>query len=205
MLGSTSLKRIPTSVSQVRRRGLPARPHRQQTQAGGVEILSERSDHRLRQRFRHDHAAHRQHEPHAAWHDRPRFHYTDTLSKAFNEESRLRHGSRQSAIQRRDRRGDMNPTLPTKVQENRNTFPSSLSSPARNGGRGAVIVPDGVLFGSSNAHVETRKKLIEENRLDAVVSMPSGVFRPYAGVSTAVLILHQGRDDRPNLVLRHGA
>jgi type I restriction enzyme M protein len=49
-----------------------------------------------------------------------------------------------------------------------------------------------VLFGSSNAHVEVRKKLIEENRLDAVVSMPSGVFRPYAGVSTAVLIFTKG-------------
>lgn len=60
------------------------------------------------------------------------------------------------------------------------------------GGRGAVIVPDGVLFGSSNAHVEIRKKLIEDNRLDAVVSMPSGVFRPYAGVSTAVLLFTKG-------------
>src|SRR5439155_375561 len=55
-----------------------------------------------------------------------------------------------------------------------------------------VIVPDGVLFGSSNAFVEIRKKLIEENRLDAVVSMPSGVFRPYAGVSTAVLLFTKG-------------
>ena len=48
-------------------------------------------------------------------------------------------------------------------------------------------MPDGVLFGSSNAHVEARKKLVEDNRLDAVVSMPAGVFRPYAGVSTAIL------------------
>jgi type I restriction enzyme M protein len=60
------------------------------------------------------------------------------------------------------------------------------------GGRAAVIVPDGVLFGTSNAHVEVRKKLIEENRLDAVVSMPGGIFRPYAGVSTAVLIFTRG-------------
>ena len=60
------------------------------------------------------------------------------------------------------------------------------------GGRAAVIVPDGVLFGTSNAHVEIRKKLIEENRLDAVVSMPSGVFKPYAGVSTAVLLFTKG-------------
>ena len=56
------------------------------------------------------------------------------------------------------------------------------------GGRAAVIVPDGVLFGSSKAHKEIRKKLLEENQLNAVISMPSGVFKPYAGVSTAILI-----------------
>ena len=55
------------------------------------------------------------------------------------------------------------------------------------GGRAAVIVPDGVLFGSSKAHKELRRLLIEEQKLDAVVSLPSGVFKPYAGVSTAIL------------------
>lgn len=56
------------------------------------------------------------------------------------------------------------------------------------GGRGAVIVPDGVLFGASNAHKNLRKELIENNQLEAVISMPSGVFKPYAGVSTGILI-----------------
>lgn len=56
------------------------------------------------------------------------------------------------------------------------------------GGRCGVIVPDGVLFGSSNAHKAIRKKIIDDNKLDAVISMPSGVFKPYAGVSTAVLL-----------------
>lgn len=56
------------------------------------------------------------------------------------------------------------------------------------GGRAAVIVPDGVLFGSSTAHKTLRRVLVEEQKLDAVVKLPSGVFRPYAGVSTAVLI-----------------
>ncbi|AOU97592.1 restriction endonuclease subunit M [Acidihalobacter yilgarnensis] len=55
------------------------------------------------------------------------------------------------------------------------------------GGRAAVIVPDGVLFGSSNAHKTLRTLLVEEQKLDAIVSMPSGVFKPYAGVSTAIL------------------
>lgn len=56
------------------------------------------------------------------------------------------------------------------------------------GGRCACIVPDGVLFGSSNAHKDIRKELIENNKLEAVISMPSGVFKPYAGVSTGILI-----------------
>ena len=56
------------------------------------------------------------------------------------------------------------------------------------GGRAAVIVPDGVLFGSSKAHKGIRKSLVEEHKLEGVISMPSGVFRPYAGVSTAILI-----------------
>ena len=55
------------------------------------------------------------------------------------------------------------------------------------GGRAAVIVPDGVLFGSSRAHKTLRQMLVEEQKLDAVISMPSGVFKPYAGVSTAIL------------------
>ena len=56
------------------------------------------------------------------------------------------------------------------------------------GGKCACIVPEGVLFGTSNAHKDIRKELIEKNKLRAVISMPSGVFKPYAGVSTAVLI-----------------
>ncbi len=56
------------------------------------------------------------------------------------------------------------------------------------GGRAAVIVPDGVLFGSSNAHKTLRKILVEEEKLDAVISLPGGVFKPYAGVSTAILV-----------------
>ena len=58
----------------------------------------------------------------------------------------------------------------------------------KTGGRCACIVPDGVLFGSSNAHKSIRKELIENHKLQAVISMPSGVFKPYAGVSTAILV-----------------
>ena len=66
------------------------------------------------------------------------------------------------------------------------------------GGRCACIVPDGVLFGSSTAHRAIRRELVDGNRLEAVISMPSGVFKPYAGVSTAILIFtktgHGGTD-----------
>jgi type I restriction enzyme M protein len=58
----------------------------------------------------------------------------------------------------------------------------------RPGGRAAVIVPDGVLFGSSKAHKKIREEIIENHRLEGIVSMPSGVFKPYAGVSTAIII-----------------
>ena len=60
------------------------------------------------------------------------------------------------------------------------------------GGRSATVVPDGVLFGSSRAHKTLREKLLNENQLEAVISLPSGVFKPYAGVSTAVIVFTKG-------------
>ncbi|MYG94705.1 MAG: SAM-dependent DNA methyltransferase [Acidimicrobiia bacterium] len=69
----------------------------------------------------------------------------------------------------------------------------------RPGGRAAVIVPDGVLFGSTNAHKELRRILVEDQKLEGIVSMPGGVFRPYSGVSTAILLFaktNSGGTDR---------
>ncbi len=122
----------------------------------------------------------------------PNYRYSDTLSKAFQEEKSydvvLANPPFKGAIDA----SDVNPTLPTKCKKTEILFLHLFLRLLENGGRAAVIVPDGVLFGSSNAHVDARKKLIEENRLDGVVSMPSGVFRPYAGVSTAVLLFTKG-------------
>ena len=124
--------------------------------------------------------------------ERPRFHYKDTLSKSFNEEKCydlvLANPPFKGAIDA----ADINPTLPTKGRKTEILFLHLFLRLLEMGGRAAVTVPDGVLFGTSNAHVEIRKKLIEENRLDAVVSMPGGVFKPYAGVSTAVLVFTKG-------------
>lgn len=122
----------------------------------------------------------------------PNFRYTDTLSKAFQEERAydmvLANPPFKGAIDA----ADVNPTLPVKCKKTEILFLHLFLRLLENGGRAAVIVPDGVLFGSSNAHVDIRKKLIEENRLDGVISMPAGVFRPYAGVSAAVLLFTKG-------------
>ena len=74
------------------------------------------------------------------------------------------------------------------------------------GGRCACIVPDGVLFGSSKAHKAIRQAIVDENRLEAVISMPSGVFKPYAGVSTAILVFTKtghGGTGRPRIYYLH--
>ena len=76
----------------------------------------------------------------------------------------------------------------TKTRKTELLFISLFLNQLKPGGRCACIVPDGVLFGSSKAHKDLRRTLVEDQKLDAVISMPPGVFKPYAGVSTAVLI-----------------
>jgi len=76
----------------------------------------------------------------------------------------------------------------SKTKKTELLFISLFLKQLRTGGRCACIVPNGVLFGSSNAHIQLRKTLVENQKLEAVISMPSGVFKPYAGVSTAILI-----------------
>ena len=68
------------------------------------------------------------------------------------------------------------------------------------GGRAAVIVPDGVLFGSTTAHKQLRRMLVEDQRLDGIVSLPPGVFKPYAGVSTAILLFTKTNSGGTNRV-----
>src|SRR3990172_7798420 len=89
-------------------------------------------------------------------------------------------------------KAEVPPTLPNDTTKSELLFLHLILRAFEMGGRCAVIVPDGVLFGSSRAHVAARKKLIDETRLEGVVSMPGGVFKPYAGVSTAVLFFTRG-------------
>ncbi|MDF2612355.1 MAG: type restriction-modification system methyltransferase subunit [Clostridia bacterium] len=76
----------------------------------------------------------------------------------------------------------------TKTKKTELLFLALILRSLKVGGRCASIVPDGVLFGSSNAHKQIRQEIIDNNKLEAIISMPSGVFKPYAGVSTAILI-----------------
>lgn len=76
----------------------------------------------------------------------------------------------------------------TKTKKTELLFLSLFTRILKSGGRCASIVPDGVLFGSSKAHVAIRKELVDNQQLEAIISMPSGVFKPYSGVSTAILI-----------------
>lgn len=123
----------------------------------------------------------------------PQFFYKDTLSKGYEQEREydviLMNPPFKGAVDKNDLNDSLQPAGTTKSEL---LFLHLILRTLDMGGRCAVIVPDGVLFGSSRAHVELRRKLIEENRLDGVISMPGGVFKPYAGVSTAVLFFTRG-------------
>ena len=89
---------------------------------------------------------------------------------------------------------NMDPTLRSRVKTKKSEllFLVLILRMLNQGGRSAVIVPDGVLFGSSGAHLGVRQMLVDGNQLDAVISLPAGVFKPYAGVSTGILIFTKG-------------
>ncbi|MDE3090477.1 MAG: N-6 DNA methylase [Chloroflexota bacterium] len=122
----------------------------------------------------------------------PRFFYMDTLTKAFKDTRDYDVILMNPPFKGKVDASDIGEGLPSNTTKSELLFVHLILRVLDSGGRCAVIVPDGVLFGSSRAHVELRRKLIEENRLDGVVSMPSGVFKPYAGVSTAVLLFTRG-------------
>ena len=89
-------------------------------------------------------------------------------------------------------KGDINENLKLPTTKTELLFVNQMINIMKTGGRTSVIVPDGVLFGSSRAHKALRKMVIEECELKAIISMPSGVFRPYAGVSTGIMHFAKG-------------
>jgi type I restriction enzyme M protein len=124
----------------------------------------------------------------------PKYFYMDTLSKKFKEERDYDVILMNPPFKGKVNKAEVSESLPSNTTKSELLFVHLILRALDMGGRCAVILPDGVLFGSSKAYVELRKKIIEENRLDGVISMPSGVFKPYAGVSTAVLLFTRGAD-----------
>ena len=124
--------------------------------------------------------------------DRPNFQYMDTLSKRYDEANRYDVCLANPPFKGSIDKGDINEALSLSTTKTELLFVNRMITLLRIGGRTGVIVPDGVLFGSSKAHTQLRRMLIEECELQGVVSMPSGVFKPYAGVSTAVLFFVKG-------------
>ncbi len=124
--------------------------------------------------------------------DNPNLDYMDTLSKRFAEKERFDVVLANPPFKGSIDKGDINEDLSLKTTKTELLFVNRIMNLLRIGGRAGVIVPDGVLFGSSNAHKALRELLLDQCELQAVVKMPSGVFKPYAGVSTAVLIFVKG-------------
>jgi type I restriction enzyme M protein len=124
--------------------------------------------------------------------DRPNLGYMDTLSKRYTERDRYDVVLANPPFKGSIDKGDINEELRLKTTKTELLFVNRIMNLLKIGGRAGVIIPDGVLFGSSNAHRDLRKMLVEDCELQGIVKMPAGVFRPYAGVSTAVLIFVKG-------------
>ena len=130
----------------------------------------------------------------------PNIHYMDTLSNRFPEQFPAEvEGFFDVVMANPPFKGsldfeDVHPSLLKKVKTKKTEllFVTLILKMLKIGGRSATIVPDGVLFGASKAHQALRQMLVDDNQLEAVISLPSGVFRPYAGVSTAIIVFTKG-------------
>lgn len=128
--------------------------------------------------------------------DDPNIDYTDTLSKDFQKYSN-EQGSYDVVLANPPftgnlNKGEIDDNLTLNTTKTELLFIDRIHSMLRGGGTAGVIIPQGVLFGSANAFVDARKIMIEGAQLKAVITMPSGVFKPYAGVATAILIFTKG-------------
>ena len=120
--------------------------------------------------------------------DEPQIDYKDTLSKSYNEEAAYDIVMANPPFTGSIDKGDINENLQLATTKTELLFVENIYRLLKKGGTACVIVPQGVLFGSGKAFKQLRKTLVERCDLKAVVTMPSGVFKPYAGVSTAILL-----------------
>ncbi|MDF1593521.1 MAG: class I SAM-dependent DNA methyltransferase, partial [Desulfobacterales bacterium] len=132
--------------------------------------------------------------------DAPDIHYQDTLSTSFPERfPEMANDHFNVILANPPFKGsldyeDVHASLLSKVKTKKTEllFVTLILRMLKMGGCSATIVPDGVLFGSSKAHLALRKMLVDGNQLEAVISLPSGVFRPYAAVTTAIIVFTKG-------------
>lgn len=120
--------------------------------------------------------------------ENPKIDYKDSLSKSYNEAGQYDIVLANPPFTGKIDKGDVNPSLRIESGATELLFLDRISSMLRAGGKAAVIIPEGVLFGSSNAQKQTREILLKDNQLEAVISLPSGAFKPYTGVKTAILV-----------------
>jgi len=129
--------------------------------------------------------------------ENPEIDYLDTLSKDF-QKHKNELNSYDIVLANPPFTGNFNKdekdeTLQLNTTKTELLFIERIHSLLNDGGTAGIIIPQGVLFGSSKVHVETRKLMIDKSQLKAVISMPSGVFKPYAGVATSILIFTKGQ------------
>lgn len=120
--------------------------------------------------------------------DEPHIDYKDTLSKSYTEEAEYDIVLANPPFTGSIDKGDINEALQLATTKTELLFVENIYRLLKKGGTACVIVPQGVLFGSSSAFKTLRQLLVERCDLKAVITMPSGVFKPYAGVSTAILL-----------------
>jgi type I restriction enzyme M protein len=124
--------------------------------------------------------------------DEPLIVYKDTLSKSYDEKGKFDIVMANPPFTGNIDKGDINEMLTLPTTKTELLFVERIFNMLKMGGTAAVIVPQGVIFGGGKAFEALRKMLIEKAELKAVIAMPSGVFKPYAGVSTAILIFTKG-------------
>ena len=126
----------------------------------------------------------------------PNVEQKNTLSKRFDESNCYEVILANPPFKGSIDESDIGENFRTKTKKTELLFLELIYNLLNNSGKSAVIVPDGVLFGNSKAHKKIRELLLERCRLDAVISMPSGIFKPYAGVSTAIIFFTKGESTK---------
>lgn len=127
--------------------------------------------------------------------DNPQIQYQDTLSKSYNGDKLYDIVLANPPFTGKLDKDDIDPKLKINTKSSELLFLLRISSMLKQDGKAGIIIPEGVLFGSSKAHLRTREILLKDNKLEAIISLPNGVFKPYTGVKTSIIILTKIKDN----------